>query len=102
MTRRTRWRRSSTAPHGDIVDSNFEIIHPHHPLRGRKFKLVTHRHNWAEDRVYFHDDEGKLRSIPACWTTVVPEDPFVAIAYGRCLFRYEDLLTLTDLVEKLR
>ena len=96
--KRSPWRRSSTAPHGDVADSNFEVIHPHHPLRGQKFKLVTYRHNWGEDRVYFHDGEGMLSSIPACWTTVMTEDPFVAIAGGRCFFRYEDLLRLVELV----
>ena len=54
------------------------------------------------DRVYFHDAAGKLSSIPACWTTVVAEDPFVAMAGGRCFFRFEDLLKLVDLVEKLQ
>ena len=63
---------------------------------------MTYRHNWGEDRVYFHDATGKLRSIPAGWTTVVAEDPFLAKAAGRCFFRFEDLLKLVDLVEKLR
>jgi hypothetical protein len=57
----------------------FEITHPYHPLRGQKFKLVTYRHNWGEDRVYFHNAEGRLSSTPACWTTVVAPDPFVAV-----------------------
>ena len=52
--------------------------------------------------MYFHDADGRLCSIPACWTTVVPEDPFVVVAAGRCLFRYEDLRKLADLVEKWR
>jgi hypothetical protein len=53
MIRKPRWRRSSTAPHDDYADTTFEVIHPHHPLRGQKFKLVTYRNNWGEDRVYF-------------------------------------------------
>src|SRR5262249_49483154 len=69
ISRRWHWRRRSTAPHGDVTDTNFEITHPHHPLRGQRFKLVTYRHNWGEDRVYFHNVEGRLSSIPACWTT---------------------------------
>ena len=100
--RRCHWRRSSTATHGDLADTNFEITHPHHPLRGQKFKLITYRHNWGEDRVYFHNAEGCLSSIPAGWTTVVAPDPFVTVAGGRCLFRYQDLLQLVDLMEKLR
>jgi hypothetical protein len=43
-----------------------------------------------------------LRSIPACWTTVADADPFETVAAGRCLFRYEDLLKLADLLEKNR
>jgi hypothetical protein len=96
------WRRSSTATHGDLADTNFEITHPHHPLRGQKFKLITYRHNWGEDRVYFHNADGCLSSIPAGWTTVVAPDPFVTVAGGRCFFRYQDLLQLADLMEKLR
>jgi hypothetical protein len=62
---------------------------------------VTYRHNWGEDRVYFHNAEGRWTSIPAAWTTVLPEDPFVIVAAGRCLFRYGELLKLVDLVARL-
>jgi Family of unknown function (DUF5372) len=102
MTRKLRWPGLSTTAHIDGADGTFEVIHPHHPLRGQKFKLVTYRHNWGEDRVYFHDSSGLLHSITACWTTVLPADPFVVLAAGRCLFRYDDLLKLADLVEKAR
>ncbi|HEV2224807.1 MAG TPA: DUF5372 family protein, partial [Candidatus Acidoferrales bacterium] len=96
------WPGLSTTPYADGADSTFEVIHPHHPLRGQRFKLITYRHNWGEDRVYFQDGNSVLRSIPACWTTVLPTDPFVVLAAGRCLFRYDDLLKLADLVEKAR
>ena len=102
MIRRRHWRRSSTAPPDDHGDTTFEVIHPYHPLRGQKFKLVTYRNNWGEDRVYFHHADGRLGSIPASWTTVVAPDPFVVVAGGRCFFRYEDLLQLVELMEKLR
>jgi Family of unknown function (DUF5372) len=102
MTRTRRWPSPSTTAHGDRADTTFEVIHPNHPLRGQQFKLVTYRHNWGEDRVYFHDSSGLLRSIPACWTTVLPADPFVVLAAGRSLFRYDDLLKLADLIEKFR
>ncbi|MGE5769509.1 MAG: DUF5372 family protein [Betaproteobacteria bacterium] len=97
-----RWPKLSTTPHGDRADTGFEVIHPHHPLRGQRFKLVTYRHNWGEDRVYFHDGSGRLCSIPACWTTAVAADAFVTVAAGRCLFRYEDLLKLANLIEQAR
>jgi hypothetical protein len=96
------WPALSTAAHVDGDGTTFEVIHPHHPLKGQRLKLVTYRHNWSEDRVYFHDRSGRLCSIPAGWTTVVEADPFVTVAAGRCLFRYEDLLKLVDLLEKVR
>jgi hypothetical protein len=77
-------------------------VHPFHPLLGCDFELVTYRHNWGEDRVYYHDDGGKLKSLPACWTTVAPADPYLAVAAGRSPFRLEDLVELADLVERWR
>ena len=92
----------STAPHRPDADTFFEVTHPFHPLKGQKFKLVVRRHNWGDDRVFFHNAEGQWTSISANWTTVVPEDPFVTMAAGRSLFRFEDLLKLTDFLERLR
>ena len=63
---------------------------------------MTYRHNWGEDRVSFHDAAGHWTSVPAAWTTVLPQDPFVVMANRRCVLRYEDLLRLVDLVDKLR
>jgi len=71
-------------------------------LFGREFELLEYRNNWGEDRVYFHDVEGRLRCILASCTDAGGVDPFVAVAAGRCLFRCEDLIRLADLVEKLR
>jgi hypothetical protein len=102
MIHRRRWSSPSTTAYADRAEGTFEVTHPHHTLRGQNLKLVTYRHNWGEDRVYFHASSGVLRSIPACWTTVLPVDPFVVLAAGRCLFRYEDLLKLVDFVEKAR
>jgi hypothetical protein len=63
--------------------------------------LVTHRHNWAEDRVYFKDDWGILRGIPASWTSIVEPDPVVAVGKGRSAFRVIDLLQLVTLVASI-
>ena len=93
---------SSIAPDLSAGARTFEVTHPHHPLRGRRFELVTYRLNWGEDRVYFHDESGKLVSLPATWTSYGAADPFVAIASGRCLFRFVDLLELAVLAEELK
>ena len=63
---------------------------------------MVHRHNWGEDRVYYRDCRGHLTSLPASWTSVVPEDTFVTVAAGRSRFRVEDLVALAALVLRLR
>lgn len=77
------------------------VTHPFHPLAGAEFDLAFHRHNWGEDRVYFFDERGVLRGIPAAWTDRAAPDPFVVMAAGRCPFRVADLVALADLVERL-
>ena len=62
------------------------VTHRFHPLSGRDFEFVAHRHNWGEDRVHLHDENGELFSLPAGWTDVAAADPLVVIADGRCPF----------------
>ena len=76
------------------------MTHPFHPLCGREFELVTYRQNWGEDRVYFHDDQERLRAISASWTSLGADDPFVAVSDGRSAFRVAELLELAALVEQ--
>jgi len=78
------------------------VTHPYHPLFGREYTLVTYCHGWGNHRVYFHDDTGRLRKIPAGWTDVVGDDPFVVVAAGRSAFRVADLLTLADVIEGMQ
>jgi hypothetical protein len=78
------------------------ITHPFHPLAGQTIDVVEQRHNWGEDRVFYRGDQGHLVSLPACWTSVVPEDPFVVVAAGWSRLRIEDLVELATLVGRLR
>ena len=78
------------------------MTHPFHPWSGRGYEFVTRRRNWGEDRVYFHDEQGALQSLPTGWTDMADVDPFVVMAAGRCPFRVEDLLALADLAEQLK
>jgi len=96
------WIKSSTTPHGNDEARRFRITHPFHPLVGREFELVEYRHNWGEHRVFFYDAKGQMASIPASWTSVVGEDPFVVVAAGRAYFRPKDLLGLGDLLRALQ
>jgi len=89
------YTQSSTAV---VKNSRFTITHPFHPLAGREFTIITYRQNWGEDRVFFHDDQGKLTSMPAQWTSIFPEDPFFC---AESYFRVPDLLELVNMLHKL-
>jgi hypothetical protein len=91
----------SIAPNLRDGQQSFQVIHPFHPLYQREFRLVTYRFNWGEDRVYFHDEDGRLASLPAAWTSAVPPDPFVAVADGRSAFRVRDLVELVAMLKQL-
>jgi hypothetical protein len=74
------------------------VTHPFHPLFGREYDLVDYRHFWSEDRVVYVDEEGQARSLPARWTSAVPDDPAVVVSAGRSPFRVVDLVELVKLV----
>ena len=79
------------------------MTHPFHPFSGREFELLILKHSErVGDRVYFYDDAGEVVSVPAGWTSVAGEDPFVVMSGGKALFRVEDLLRLADLLVGLK
>lgn len=78
------------------------ITHRFHPQFGQALDFVERRHSWGEDRVFYRDRHGHLASLPARWTSVEAEDPFVVAAAGRSWFRVVDLIELTALVARLR
>jgi hypothetical protein len=79
----------------------FRITHPFHPLRGAEYELVTRKRTWGEDRVFYFDPKGKLKSLFASVTDVVTPDAFDRISAGRSSFRVDDLLELRLLVDRL-
>ena len=62
---------------------------------------MKHRHNWGENRAYYHDGDGQLISIPAAWTSLSARDPFVELSAGRSVFRPVDLVELATLVSRM-
>ena len=72
------------------------------PLFGREIDVVERRSQWGEDRIFYRDPDGYLLSLPARWTSVEAEDPFVVVSAGRSRFRAVDLLDLAALMLKLR
>ncbi len=95
------WTAPSTTPDGANLPRPFQVTHPFHPLKGREFALVTVRQNWSEDRAYFHDDDGRLISVPTAWTSICAPDPFVVVSAGRSPFRAQDLLEVAELIEAI-
>ncbi|PSS60619.1 hypothetical protein C6558_32080 [Ensifer sp. NM-2] len=80
----------------------FEVTHPFHPWRGRRFVLATRKQNWGEDRVMFYDAQGRLRSLPASWTDVTDAGVFSQVAAGRSFSRPEDLWALASLIDHIK
>jgi hypothetical protein len=74
--------------------ARFRITHPFHPLRGTEYELVTRKLTWGEDRVFYYDASGKLKSLLTNVTDLVSKDAFDRISAGRSSFRADDLLEL--------
>jgi hypothetical protein len=89
------------APQIPGASRRFRITHPFHPLSGKQFDLVEHRSIFAQSYLYFHDDCGHLREIPASWTDFVKEDALVEMADGRSPLHAGCLLELAELVQHL-
>jgi YD repeat-containing protein len=80
----------------------FRINHPFHPLRGTEHELVTRKLTWGEDRVFYYDQSGKLKSLLTNVTDVVSKDAFDRISASRSAFRVDDLLELRRLCDRRR
>ena len=78
----------------------FRITHPFHPLRGAEYELVTRKLTWGEDRVFYYDPSGKLKSLLTNVTDVVSTDAFHRVSAGRSAFRVDDLLELRRLFDR--
>ena len=63
-------------------------------------ELAAQAREWGE-RVYYRDPSGRMRFLPACWTSMTAPDPFVLIAEGRAYFRFVDLIRLQDRLKEL-
>jgi len=83
-------------------DVYFKVVHPFNPMNQNEYALIERKLAWGEDRVFFIDEHGQYRSIPASWTNFYEEDPFVKLAGGKAFFRYQDLLLLGKLMDKIK
>jgi hypothetical protein len=61
---------------------------------------VTRKLTWGEDRVFYYDPSGKLKSLLTNVTDVVSTDAFHRVSAGRSAFRVDDLLELRHLFDR--
>ncbi|MFJ1260861.1 DUF5372 family protein, partial [Cupriavidus sp. CuC1] len=78
------------------------ITHPFHPFSGRQLVCVGERYNRSGKRLLLRVDDRTVCSVPPEWTDIAAPDPEVVMGQGRALFRVADLMTLADLVTRLR
>jgi hypothetical protein len=91
---------STTAGHIGGSTGRFRITHPFHPLAGNEYEMVARQRNWGQDRVFYYDPDGRLKSFPANITDLFPIDAFPRISAGRSAFRVDDLLELRELFDR--
>jgi hypothetical protein len=78
----------------------FRIIHPFHPLAGNEYEVVSRQRTWGQDRVFYYDPDGRLKSFPANITDLFLIDAFARISDGGSPFRVDDLLELRELIDR--
>jgi len=64
--------------------------------------LIERKTCWGEDRLTAFDGNGDIRLIPTSWTDYFPPDPFIETSNGRADFRFQDLLELASLMERIK
>ena len=91
----------SNAPDGNDQAPCCRVTHCFHPLYDKVIQIVSTKKTWGEDRVFYHQEDGRLTSIPACWTSVYDSEVFNVISDGRSDFRFKELLQLARLVDSI-
>ena len=92
----------TNAPNGCGSPETFRITHPFHPFFGKEYSFVSIRCSWGEERVFYHNEEGRFCSLPSGWTDVLGCDPFLKVSEGRAHFRVKELLQLVAQLKRLR
>ena len=52
--------------------------------------------------MWFHDEAGRLCSLPSAWTDLVSVEPFNEVAAGRAMWRLQEMLELVHLIKAIR
>jgi len=91
---------SATTGHTDGPTGRFRITHPFHPLAGNEYEMVSRQRTWGQERVFYYDPDGRLKSFPANITDLFSIDTFTRFSAGRSAFRVDDLLELRELLDR--
>jgi hypothetical protein len=67
---------------------------------GNEYEMVGRHLSWGEDRVFYYDSGGRLKSFPVNITDLFPIDDFTRISAGRSAFRVDDLLELRERLDR--
>jgi hypothetical protein len=71
-------------------------------LSGKTLEVAARNREFGEDRIFYLGPDGRMRFLPARWTSLGTPDPFVMAAAGRAYFRLEDLVRLAELIKELQ
>jgi len=63
---------------------------------------VTRKLTWGEDRAFYYDSAGALKSFLSNVTDLIPQDDFDRVSGGRSAFRLDDLLELRRRLDKIK
>ena len=78
-----------------------EIVHPFHPLRGRRFEVLKKRRRAGVDTLILRELERGTLSIPREWTDWADPTPYDALTRPPHRFAADGLFELVALLEAL-
>ena len=78
-----------------------EIVHPFHPLRGRRFEVLKKRRIAGVDALILRELERGTLSIPRAWTDWADPSPYDSLTQPPQRFAAEYLFELVALLEAL-
>ena len=62
--------------------------------------MLSQSRAWGEERVFFADPQThQVRSLPLAWTSLALPDPFLVVAAGSTVLRFEDIGPLSQILK---
>ena len=77
------------------------MTHPFHPWLGREFPVHSDLNVCQVAVVRCLIDADTLRCLPKAWTSRRQVDDFERVSTGRSLIRFDDLIALRALIDRL-